>query len=205
MKKLIIPIVALLTFGFTSEDEKLTAEERANAVMHLKKSQNHLMTVLDGIDDEQLDFKPTEDAWSIAENVEHLAISENAFGGLIQKTVAEGDDPSKKASMGDDELVGIITNRTQKVKTGEAFEPSGKFGSHEETLEAFNKKRNEHIDYVKTTDDDLRKRFNSDLPFGTVDAYQLLLFTAGHTERHIAQMKEIMDHEDFPLDPLNVD
>ncbi|HCO82594.1 MAG TPA: DinB family protein, partial [Arenibacter sp.] len=47
--------------------------------------------------------------------------------------------------------------------------------------------------------DDLRNRYQQ-LPFGTVDAYQILLFMSGHTERHIKQMEEVMDDEDFPMD-----
>ena len=92
----------------------------------------------------------------------------------------------------------VITDRSNKVKTSEPFEPSGKFGSHEETLQAFLEKRSELIDYVKTTDDDLRNRYNKDLPFGTVDGVQLIMFTAAHTERHVLQMEEVMAHADFP-------
>lgn len=93
----------------------------------------------------------------------------------------------------------MIADRSTKVKTGEAFEPSGKYGSYEETLEEFKTKRKEHIDYVKSTKDDLRNCYQQ-LPFGTIDAYQILLFMSGHTERHIKQMEEVMDDEDFPIE-----
>ena len=92
--------------------------------------------------------------------------------------------------------MGIITSRDQKVKTSEAFEPSGKFGSHVETVKAFVDKRGEHIEYLKTTEDDLRNHYGK-LPFGTIDGLQILLFMSGHTERHVAQMEEVMAHTDF--------
>ncbi|MEM7484548.1 MAG: DinB family protein [Bacteroidota bacterium] len=200
MKKILLPIVGLLLFSFSNDTWKLSDDDRKMAIKHLAESRDHMTNVLDGLTDEQLRFKPEEGAWSIAECVEHITISENAFGGLVQKTVAAGPNPSMKDSvkLTDEKLMGIIKDRSNKVKTSEPFEPSGKFGSHEETVKAFIDKRNEHIEYVKTTEDDLRNSFNSDLPFGTVDGLQVIIFAAGHTERHVSQMEEIMEHESFP-------
>ena len=200
MKKLILPIVALLLFSFSADTFKLTDDDRKMAIKHLTETRDHMSKVLKGLTDEQLNFLPEEEAWSIAQCVEHLAISENAFGGLIQKTVASGANPALKDSLKfkDDQLMGIITDRTNKVKTREPFEPSGKFGSHEATLKTFMDKRNEHIAYIESTEDDLRNRFSNDLPFGTVDGVQLVIFMAGHTERHIKQMEEVMAHKLFP-------
>ena len=200
MKKSVLPFPPIFLFSFIPKDSGITKEEREQAIAHLTKSRTHMTKVLDGLTAEQLDFKPTTDSWSIAECAEHLAFSENAFNGLIQKTISDGNDPKMKDSMQmtDDQLLNLITNRSSKIKTPEPFEPSGKFGEHGATVSAFEEKRAEHIAYLETTEDDLRNRFNADLPFGTIDAYQLLLFTSGHTERHVLQMEEIMEHKDFP-------
>lgn len=200
MKKIIYPLITILLFGFTALENGLTHKERKMAIGYLEESRDHMMTTLDGLTKEQLNFRPTSKSWSIAECVEHIAISESVFSGLIKQTVADGDNPTLKDSvaMKDKQLYGLITNRAQKVKTSEQFEPSGKFGSHKETVDAFLKSRDYHIDYVKTTEDDLRNRFNNNLPFGTVDAYQLFIFTAAHTERHVLQMEEIMQSTGFP-------
>lgn len=204
MKKLVLPIVALLLFSFSTDTFKLSDDDRKMAVNHLMETKDHMSKVLKGLTEEQLRFLPEEGAWSIADCVEHLTISENAFGGLIQKTVEAGANPTLKDSvkLKDDELLGIILDRTNKVKTREPFEPTGKFGNSEETLKAFMSKRDEHIEYLRTTEDDLRNRYNSDLPFGTVDGVQLILFMSGHTERHVKQMEEVMAHKLFPT---NVD
>lgn len=193
-------MIALLLFSFSTDTFKLTDDERKMAIKHLTETRDHMSKVLDGLTEEQLNFKPEEEAWSIAECAEHLAISENAFGGLIQKTVAAGPNPALKDSLKfkDDQLMGMIVDRSNRVKTSEPFEPSGKFGSHEATVKAFIDKRNEHIAYIGSTEDDLRNRFNSDLPFGTIDGLQLIIFTAGHTERHVKQMEEIMANKLFP-------
>ena len=200
MKKFILPVVTLIFFSFTTDTTKLTKEERQMVNKHLTETRDHMLSVLDDLTDEQLNFKPDAGTWSIAEGVEHLAIIENTFGGLVHKTVAAGPNPALKDSLvfTDEQIMPAITDRSNKVKTSEPFEPSGKFGSYKATLDAFLEKRSELIDYVKTTDDDLRNRYNNDLPFGAVDGVQLIIFTAAHTERHVLQMEEVMVHSDFP-------
>jgi hypothetical protein len=108
-------------------------------------------------------------------------------------------DPAKRAEIkvSDGELIAMLVDRSNKVKTQEPFEPTGKFGTHEATLEAFEAKRAENIEFVKNSSEDLRNRVQQ-FPFGTVDAYQILLFMSAHTERHVRQIEEIIVSPDFP-------
>jgi hypothetical protein len=199
MKKIILPFLVFALVGFTSITKKLTDAERQMVVKELNKTQDRLNSIVDGLSEEQLNFKSSPESWSVAECVEHLAISENAIGQMLQGAVQTPADPSKRDSvkMTDEKVLAIITNRDQKIKTQESFEPSGKFGNYEETLNAFNTKREEHIEYMKNTEDDLRNHYGQ-LPFGTIDGVQIVLFMSGHTERHVKQMEEVMEHEDFP-------
>lgn len=199
MKKIILPIVALLLVSFGVMSPGLTAEEREMAVAELTETQERLTTTVELLSEVQLNFKPTPESWSVAECVEHLAISEGMIGGMLQGALKTPADDSKRDSvkMSDDELLAMISSRDQKVKTGEAFEPSSKYGSHAETVKAFVDQRAKHIDYLNTTEDDLRNHYG-ELPFGTIDGLQILLFMSGHTERHVAQMEEVIGHADFP-------
>ena len=199
MKKIIVPFVILALVSFGVIDKGLTDAEREMAVAELTKTRDRLSKTVVELSDEQLNFKPTTESWSIAECVEHLAISENNIGGMLKGALQTPADPSKRDSVQipDEKLLAIITSRDQKVKTSEAFEPSGKFGSFEETLAEFMAKREKHIAYLNSTEDDLRNHYGQ-LPFGTIDGLQILLFMSGHTERHVAQMEEIMEHKDFP-------
>ena len=200
MKKTILPIVALLLLGFSADSPKLSDDDREMLLEELTETRDHVVKVVDGLTDEQLNFKPDENSWSIAECVEHIALVETMFIDQIKKTVDAGPNPALKDSLvfNDAELMKVITDRSNKVKTGKPFEPSGKYGSFEETLQAFLDQRNKLIAYVETTDDDLRDRYNKDLPFGVVDGVQFILFGSSHVERHVLQMKEVMDNEDFP-------
>ncbi|MCK0135210.1 DinB family protein [Arenibacter sp. S6351L] len=201
MKKVISPIVLLAVLAFGVVKSTLTDAEREFAVKEMTKSHDHFLNTLEGLNEAQLNYKVTDDSWSIAECAEHIAISENMIFGMLQGTLAKEPDPSKRSEVkvSDEGLIAMIEDRSNRVKTSEAFEPSGKYGSFEETVEEFKSKRKEHIEYVKSTQDDLRNHYQQ-LPFGTVDAYQILLFMSGHTERHIKQMEEVMDDEDFPMD-----
>ncbi|MEM9362855.1 MAG: DinB family protein [Bacteroidota bacterium] len=200
MKKLILPVLVLTLFSFSKDTAKLTDAERTMVIGHLEKTRDHMKSVIAGLSEEQLNFRAEEDSWTIAECIEHIAVTENAFGSLIQKTVNSGANPAMKesAQLQDDQLMEIITNRGNRVKTSETFEPSGKFGSSKDAVKSFLDKREKHITFVKTTDDDLRNRFSDDLPFGTVDGVQLIIFAAGHTERHVLQMEEVIAHKLFP-------
>lgn len=201
MKKVILPIVLLAVLAFGVVKSTLTDAEREFAVKEMTESHDHFLNTLKGLNEVQLNFKATDSSWSIAECAEHIAISENMIFGMLQGTLANEADPSKRSEVKvtDEELIAMIEDRSHRVKTGEAFEPFGKYGSFEETVEEFKSKRKEHIKYVKSTQDDLRNRYQQ-LPFGIVDAYQILLFMSGHTERHIKQMEEVMDEEDFPME-----
>lgn len=199
MKKIILPIVVLALVGFGIMNPGLSDEERKMSAEHLTQTLDRLTSTVNGLSDAQLNFKATPESWSVAECVEHLTISENMFNGMLQGALKEPANPAMRdsISMTDEKLIGFISVRDTKVKTPEPFEPSGKFGSHEETLKAFTTKRQEHIEYINTTEDDLRNHYGK-LPFATIDGLQIILFMSGHTERHVKQMEEVMAHEDFP-------
>ncbi len=199
MKKVVLSIMALALVSFGIIDAGLTDKEREMGVAELIKTQERLTSTIEGLTKAQLNFKSTPKAWSVAECVEHLAISEGMIDGMLQGALKTPADASKRDSVkiSDKDLLAMISSRDKKVKTGEAFEPSGKFGSHKETVQTFLIKRGAHIEYLKTTTDDLRNHYGQS-PFGTIDGIQILLFMSGHTERHVKQMEEAIAHTDFP-------
>jgi len=198
MKKVLTILVFLLT-GIPLFAQSVTDEERSMVVGELERSRDMLSESVAGLSEAQLNFKSSEEAWSIAECVEHLAISEKAFGEMLKGALGAGADASRRAEvkMTDGDLLNIIRDRSNKIKTSEPFEPSGKFGNHEETLGAMVGMRNAHIAYMQETQDDLRNHYG-ELPFGTIDGLQMILFMSGHTERHTSQIVEIKQSDGFP-------
>lgn len=199
LHKLFIVVFALVAMSFDRPATELTDAERKYAAQLLEETRDALMKKVRGLSPAQLNFKPEASAWSVAECVEHIAISENNIFGFCQAALQQPADPSKRSEvkMTDEALFKMIADRTKKVKTQEAFEPKGKFGSFEATLAEFKTKRDNNINYVRTTGDDLRNHYN-DFPFGKIDAYQTILFMAGHSKRHIDQIDEIIKNPEFP-------
>ncbi|MCB0374282.1 MAG: DinB family protein [Sinomicrobium sp.] len=199
MKKIILPIVMLALVSFTGADTTLTKSERKLAIKEMTNSRNHLLKLVKGLSEKQLNFKSSPERWSIAECVEHIAISENLIFGMLEAALKTPADPSGRPEVKtpDDALLARIKDRSTKVKTFEPFEPSGKYGSFEATLKEFKAKRDEHIRYVKKNRDDLRNRYQK-LPFGTIDGFQVLLFMSAHSERHVKQIEEVMADANFP-------
>lgn len=197
--KRITPFIFTLLIIINLSAQSLSKDERKKAIESLKSTQIELLSTVKDLSTNQLNFKPDSDTWSIAECLEHIAISENNIFGIVLMTLKEEADPSRRVEvkMSDEELETIITSREQKVKTRAEFEPSNSYGSFDETLKAFKDKRKSNIKYVKSTNDDLRNRYFQ-FPFGVVDSYQVILFMSGHTKRHIDQIKEVMTNASFP-------
>lgn len=177
----------------------LTKEERKRAENVLENSRTELTNAVKGLSAEQLAYKPSEDAWSIADCVEHLAVSEGMMNQMIQQSLTAPPDPAvvQKASMADNELYALITDRSSKIKTAAPMEPKNTYQTYKDTYKAYDKQRNETLKFVRTTKADLRRHFSS-FPFGQADAYQMLLFIAGHNMRHLDQINEIKASPGFP-------
>lgn len=202
MKNNVLTGVLMLLFLFTFKgvaQTELTQEEREKAVASLEKTKSDLHSAVNGLTEKQLNFKATPESWSVAECVEHIAISENSLFGIVEKSLQSESDPSLRSEvkMKDDEIVGFISDRSTKVKTSEPFEPKNGFGSYESSLKAFDEKRAKNTEFIKTTEEDLRNRY-FDFPFGKLDMYQTILFLSGHTARHTKQIEEIKENSNFP-------
>ena len=113
------------------------------------------------------------------------------------KTPATPDKRSE-VKMTDEQVVAALESRERKVKTFAPFEPQNTpFKTLDEAMTSFKDLRAEHIKYMKTTTEDLRNHMVQ-MPFGTLDCYQLCLMMAAHTERHRKQMEEVKANPNFP-------
>jgi DinB superfamily len=201
MKKILFPVVLLLVLGFTTKNTGITKAERKLALAKLKDTKKHFKNVTKGLSATQLNFKANDSSWSVAECAEHIALTETALYGMLEGALKANPDPAKRGDVKftDDQIWNMITDRTNKVKTPEIFKPSGKFGSFEGIVKEFNDKRDLHIQNVKKMREDLRNRYAQlPQPFGTIDAYQVIIFLAAHSERHIKQMEEVKTNPNFP-------
>jgi uncharacterized damage-inducible protein DinB len=183
------------------EKGALTPEERQAAIKYLEETRQKVLDSLKDLSDAQWKFKPAPDRWSAAEVAEHIAVSEETLLMLVTDRVMKSPAaPEKKeAAKGKDELIrNSITNRSVKAQAPEMLRPTNRFKTREETIKAFNASRDKTIEYVKTTQDDLRSHFTPHPIFKDLDAYQWLLLLSGHSERHSLQILEVRADQNFP-------
>lgn len=197
--KFVFVAVAAIAMSFDRPAATLTEAERKYALDLLRDTKDDLLKKVKGLTSEQLNFKADATSWSIAECVEHITLAESQLFEFAQSGLKEPADPSKRSEVKtkDDELVQMVADRSQKREAQETMKPSGKFGSFEATLAEFKTQRDNHIQYIKTTSDDLRNHYN-DFPFGKLDTYQTILLMAAHSRRHTAQVQEVLSNPNFP-------
>jgi len=197
--RLLLPLAALMTMSFNVPETTLTDAERKYASELLQKTKDDLLKKVKGLSAKQLSFKADANSWSVTECMEHIALAEKDLFELAQTGLKEPADPSKRAEIKatDDDVVKMVSDRSQKRQAREALKPTGKFGSFEGSLKEFKAQRDKNIHYIKTTSDDLRNHYN-DFPFGKLDTYQTILLMAAHSKRHTTQIEEIINNPDFP-------
>ncbi len=100
----------------------------------------------------------------------------------------------KKPAATDADVLWYGIDRTLRQKTEDRKSPHDESIDLGKGLEAFRKLRAEMLEYVRTTEDDLRSHL---VPKEDVDAYQWILEISAHTQRHILQIREIKANPNF--------
>jgi hypothetical protein len=199
MKKLfiILAVIGLVSFN---ADPTISKKERKSAASFLKDSEKNVMKALGNYSDEQLKYKAAPDKWSVQDCMMHIAASEKMIWTMVEQSLKGAANPEKRADikMTDEQVMTVVESRENKVKTSTALEPQNTgFNSVEEAVTSFKSNRGKLIDFVKNTNIDLRNHVAT-LPFGSLDGYQMLLFIGAHSNRHAAQMREVVADPGFP-------
>jgi len=179
----------------------LTAEERESALKQFQTTHDNFLKSISGLSQKQWTFKPAPDRWSVAEVAEHIAVSESTILGLVQqKIMLSPAAPEKREQVkGKDQLIiEKLPDRSHKAQAPEFLRPTGRWATQAELTKAFEDSRKTTMDYVRTTNDDLRDHFFDHPVFGTLDGYQWLLLISGHSARHTEQIEEVKADPNFP-------
>jgi uncharacterized damage-inducible protein DinB len=179
----------------------LSPEEREFALKNLQTTHDKFLQSIAGLSQKQWTFKPGPDRWSVAEVAEHITVSESTILGLIQKQVmASPAAPEKREQVkGKDEMIlQRMPDRSHKAQAPEFLRPTGRWLTEADVTKAFEESRKVTMDYVRTTNDDLRDHFFDHPVFGTMDGYQWLLLLSSHSARHTAQIEEVKADPNFP-------
>ena len=196
----LLTLLVVTGLAGTIRDTTLSKKERKFAADHLKDTKSEVLRSVGGLSSAQLNFKSAPDRWSVKECVYHITLSERNLWNMLVTGMSTQANPEKRSEIKvtDDQIIKMLEDRSSKVKTTEQFEPkNAPWKSVDEALTDFKNQRNEHIKYLKNTTEDMRNHVVQ-MPFGSIDCYQLCLMMSAHSDRHTQQINEVKADPNFP-------
>jgi len=178
----------------------MTAEERVRLVSGLERTRASLVTVVSGLTQAQWDFQPGEGVWSLRECANHILVIERLLFQTVREIAAGPGDPERAARIRgkDDRMLAALADRAFKARNPFPARPSAEADSPAAYVPVFDAVRGEVLEYARTTQDDLRERVARHPLLKDLDGVQWLLLIWAHTDRHLAQMREVQSHPAYP-------
>lgn len=191
-----------------AEEQKeayLTEEEHQELLKLLDESRDNLMERITGLTDEQWNFKPNVDRWSVGECVEHIVRSERALLDYAIGAIEAGPDKewAEKTKGKTDLIRRVMPNRNPGGAGGAQapmeIRPTENW-TRADAIKKFYAMRGEVVAYCETIDKPI-KGFTKEHPFpvfGWLSAHDWLIYVPLHTVRHTRQLIEVQEHENYP-------
>jgi len=178
----------------------MTADDRERVVSGLERTRDSLVVAVSGLRQAQWGFQPGEGVWSIRECADHILVIERLLFQTVRDLAAGPPDLDRSARVRgkDDRMLAALADRAFKVRVPFPTRPSGEAYSPAAYVAAFNAVRAEVLDYARTTQDGLRERVARHPLLKDLDGVQWLLLIWAHTDRHLAQIREVQAHPDYP-------
>jgi hypothetical protein len=179
----------------------LSFGEREQARRLLTESHQGFLKSIEGLTPAQWTFKPAPDRWSIQECAEHIVTVEQVVQRLvITKALAGPREPLRRSEVKvtDGFILAALPDRSQKAQAPEMLVPKGRLATQTDVLAAYEACRKPFEAEVASSSLDWRTRFGPHPLFGTLDLYQWILMSAGHTARHTQQIEEVKRSPGFP-------
>jgi hypothetical protein len=198
-------LISTVANAFTSPpagDGKLTPEEKARAIKMLIDSQNEFLSYVEKLSDAQWNARPIPFKWTAGETAEHIALSEGLLFGAMGRALAAPVNPDWETKTNGKEKIldNILAARMGKAQAPEPIQPLKRKMSRAEIMTMYKEGRAKTLKFIETTDQPL-KAHTLDHPFpvfGTLNAYQWLLYIPAHNFRHNKQIAEVLNNPAFP-------
>lgn len=209
-KQAVIAMVAVLAFqtfppmsrlwAADQSAASLTPEERAHVVRLLKDSETEYLAAIENVSEEQWKWKPAPDRWSVGETAEHILLAESLLFSAVQRAIQSPPNPDWQAkTAGKTEfLEKVMVDRSHKATAPEQIRPQGL--SKAEVIRRFKEARALTLQFAETTQIPLKEHtFDHPFPvFGTLNAYQWLIYIPLHNMRHDQQIAEVKAAAGYP-------
>ena len=193
MRLLVLTVALCVTIGSPAAAQ-MSDIERERLAAHLEMTANWLIDEVSHLSQAQLEFRRTPNTWSILENLEHLVVVGPIYWEDLQRAVRGKPVPLDLAGS-DANILWYGINRSYREPALTSESPRGELRDVARGLAEYRTHHARLLQYVRTTGDDLRRRF---VERQKSDAYQWALLISTHEQRHILQIREIKADPRFP-------
>ncbi len=205
MKKILLSLLinVIVVSVSAQETQMWTENDRKYLLDNLTRSRDNILKETENLTEEQWNFKESPERWSIKQVVEHIAIWELLLQREVSMDLYAGPQPElNKTAKSDSVVLGFITEEKSHIsaeytKPFTFTLPMG-LNDGKNNVAWFVKMRNESIEYLKASTEDLRSYY---LKPGRGNIHQVYITTFGHTDRHLRQIRKIKQHPDYPKSP----
>lgn len=164
--------------------------------------------LVSGLDEDQMNWKPAPEKWSIAQCLDHLAVTSNKFEPYLTAAIARGREkwPADSAPLYRPTLMGgwlikqVVPETGRNLPAPKVFRPSQSSKIHG-ALEIFLKQQERFLEFVRKTDgiDYNRTRLRSPVtPLMRYSLADAFVVTVVHGQRHLAQARRVREAAGFP-------
>ena len=200
MKKVLTIALFSTCLRLSAADPHMTADERAKAIRLLQSSQKEFLSSVEGLTDEQWNYKPGPERWSVGETAEHILLAEGEIFAYVQRALASDPRPDweAKTAKKTEFLERALVDRSHAAQAPEAIKPRGL--SRAEIIERYKAARAGTLKFAEETSAAL-KEHTAENPFpvfNTLNAYQWLIYIPLHNMRHNQQIAEVKASPAFP-------
>ena len=164
----------------------------ADAIAQFERSTRSFLHTLDGISERAWQLRPTGEAWSLSDTVEHVVLANRGVRARLAQLLA-APFPAGKPRFDDAAISAGMFDGAAPPPTDLA-EPKGRFASRAEGIAALAKIQEELVAWARGTEADLRAYGLLHPVFGVFDGVQWILFAAAHTDNHLPQLRALRAH-----------
>ncbi|MFP3324229.1 DinB family protein [Planococcus sp. SIMBA_160] len=149
------------------------------------QTREQLISLLRDLNDYELNTAPEVSAWTVAQVVEHLAVAEVNFIGLVENAMQQ-----QHIGHAEEKDFSIVRDRSVKMKAQQ--EPSAVHRNAEDCIKLLQNSRNATEAFL--TDNKYIERYVVSHPrFGDIPATSIFTLIAEHERRHMEQIEEILE------------
>jgi uncharacterized damage-inducible protein DinB len=158
-------------------------------MLELKQIRQNLWDTISDVTDETINQTLESDQWNIAQVLEHLYLVERAIASqLVHGIHEESEHPLEEKN------IDIVLDRSMKISVSNPmFEPTSEFQTLASLKTKSDKSRQQFTEAMQSLDSEQLEFKGMPMPyFGLLSLKQWIQFASLHEQRHIEQIRELL-------------